>query len=42
MKVSAIGLQFFPGKDAAGNSATGTTWLGGNGKSDPRWLWDLE
>jgi len=42
IKVSAIGLQYFPGKDEAGNTATGATWLGGNGKYDPRWLWDLE
>jgi len=25
-----------------GATATGLTVLGGNGKSDPRWLWDLE
>ena len=41
-KVSTLGLQFFPGKDAAGNSATGTTAFGGNGRHDPRWMWDRE
>lgn len=45
MKVSAIGLQFFPGSTtggyAGGQSATGS-WAGGNGRSDPRWMWDLE
>ena len=42
MRVSAIGLQYFPGRDDAGNMATGVPWLGGNGRYDPRWLWDLE
>ena len=41
-RVSALGLQFFPGKDAGGGTATGTTAFGGNGRHDPRWLWDRE
>jgi prepilin-type N-terminal cleavage/methylation domain-containing protein/prepilin-type processing-associated H-X9-DG protein len=41
-KVSALGLQFFPGKDEKGQSATGSKWLGGNGRFDPRWMWDPE
>ena len=41
-RVSTYGFQFYPGKDANGATATGLTVLGGNGKSDPRWLWDLE
>jgi prepilin-type N-terminal cleavage/methylation domain-containing protein/prepilin-type processing-associated H-X9-DG protein len=42
IKVSSIGLQFFPGKTADGKTATGTAWLGGNGLHDPRWKWDRE
>ena len=42
IKVSLIGLQYFPGKNAAGQTATGVGWLGGNDKYDPRWQWDLE
>lgn len=42
IKVSLIGLQYFPGKTADGRNATGTPWLGGNGLHDPRWLWDRE
>jgi prepilin-type processing-associated H-X9-DG protein len=42
IKVSLIGLQFYPGKDGNGATATGVAWLGGNGKHDPRWMWDLE
>jgi prepilin-type N-terminal cleavage/methylation domain-containing protein/prepilin-type processing-associated H-X9-DG protein len=41
IKASAIGLQYFPGRDGNGNVATGN-WVGGNGRSDPRWLWDLD
>lgn len=41
-RVSTLGLQFFPGKDAGGATATGTTAFGGNGRHDPRWLWDRE
>ncbi|MEO8429804.1 MAG: prepilin-type N-terminal cleavage/methylation domain-containing protein [Verrucomicrobiota bacterium] len=41
-KVSALGLQFFPGKDEKGQTATGSKWLGGNGRFDPRWMWDPE
>ncbi|MGE3309978.1 MAG: prepilin-type N-terminal cleavage/methylation domain-containing protein [Limisphaerales bacterium] len=41
-RVSALGLQFFPGKDEEGRSATGVTWLGGNERYDPRWRWDRE
>lgn len=42
IKVSAIGLQYFPGTDAAGAVATGARNFSGNGRSDPRWMWDLE
>lgn len=42
IKVSLIGLQFYPGKNDAGQAATGVEWLGGNNRYDPRWLWDLE
>ena len=42
VRVGTLGLQFFPGKDPAGQSATGNPLLGGNGKYDSRWLWDLE
>ncbi len=42
IRVSVIGLQFFPGKTADGKSATGSPWLGGNGLYDPRWQWDKE
>lgn len=41
-KVSTLGLQFFPGKDSQGKDATGTGWLGGNDRHDPRWMWDRE
>ena len=41
VKVSSLGFQFFPGRDGNGNIATGDTWLGGNGKWDYRWKWDL-
>ena len=42
LRVSALGFQYFPGKNPAGQSATGNPLLGGNAKYDPRWLWDLE
>jgi prepilin-type N-terminal cleavage/methylation domain-containing protein/prepilin-type processing-associated H-X9-DG protein len=42
IRVSIIGLQYFPGKTADGKSASGTPWLGGNGLYDPRWQWDRE
>ncbi len=41
-KVSTLGLQFYPGKDASDKTATGTVAFGGNGKHDARWLWDRE
>ena len=41
-RVSALGLQFFPGKDDQGRTATGVAWLGGNERYDPRWMWDRE
>jgi hypothetical protein len=37
-----LGFQYYPGKNSAGQSATGNPLLAGNGKYDPRWLWDLE
>ena len=42
VKVSSIGLQYFPGKTSAGERATGALWLGGNGLYDPLWQWDRE
>jgi len=39
IRVSTIGLQFFPGKTPDGKSATGISWLGGNGQYDDRWMW---
>lgn len=41
-KVSTLGLQYFPGKDSEGRPATGSTAFGGNGRHDPRWMWDRE
>lgn len=41
-RVSTIGFQYYPGKDAFGNQATGLPELGGNGRYDPRWMWDPE
>ena len=41
-KVSILGLQYFPGKTLDGRDAQGVEWLGGNGRYDPRWLWDRE
>ena len=42
IKVSLIGLQYFPGKDGNGATATGSKLFNGNGRSDPRWMWDLD
>jgi prepilin-type processing-associated H-X9-DG protein len=39
IRVSAIGLQFYPGVAPNGKSATGMAWLGGNGLYDDRWMW---
>jgi prepilin-type N-terminal cleavage/methylation domain-containing protein len=39
LKVSKIGLQFYPGKTPDGKTATGIPWLGGNGLYDDRWMW---
>ena len=41
-RVSIFGFQYFPGRDPAGATATGIPALGGNGKYDPRWMWDPE
>ena len=38
LPVSTMGLQFMPGV----NGATGNPKWGGNGISDPRWMWDRE
>ncbi len=42
VRVSTFGFQYFPGKDAAGAAATGLPDFNGNGKYDPRWMWDPE
>ena len=43
IKVSKIGFQYFPGVAADGSPARGDAIIGvGNGKYDPRWLWDRE
>lgn len=42
VRVSSLGFQYYPGKDPSGATATGNPLLGGNGRYDPRWLWDLE
>jgi prepilin-type N-terminal cleavage/methylation domain-containing protein/prepilin-type processing-associated H-X9-DG protein len=39
IRVSEIGLQFFPGKTADGQTAWGSSLFGGNGLFDPRWQW---
>lgn len=41
LRVSALGLQFFPGRAAGGQSATGMSWLGGNNLYDDRWMWSF-
>ncbi|MCX6926421.1 MAG: type II secretion system protein [Verrucomicrobia bacterium] len=41
-RVSTYGFQYFPGQTLAGAQATGLPELGGNGKYDPRWMWDPE
>ncbi len=41
-RVSLFGFQYFPGKDPSGAAATGLAAVGGNGKFDPRWMWDAE
>lgn len=39
LKVSRIGLQFYPGRTPDNRVATGIQWLGGNGLYDERWMW---
>jgi prepilin-type N-terminal cleavage/methylation domain-containing protein/prepilin-type processing-associated H-X9-DG protein len=41
-RVSIWGFQYYPGKDPLGNQAWGLPELGGNGRYDPRWMWDPE
>jgi type II secretory pathway pseudopilin PulG len=41
LRVSALGLQYYPGKTSDGKSATGMPWLGGNGLYDERWMWSF-
>jgi len=41
VKVSTLGFQYYPGRAANGQLATGDTWLGFNGLWDERWKWDL-
>lgn len=42
LAVSRMGLQYYPGRDPNNNPATGNPDYGGNGRYDPRWMWDLE
>ncbi len=42
VRVSPFGFQYFPGKDANGQTATGMPLFGGNAKYDARWQWDLQ
>jgi prepilin-type N-terminal cleavage/methylation domain-containing protein/prepilin-type processing-associated H-X9-DG protein len=42
IKVSLLGLQYFPGKGPTGLTATGNPKWSGNGVYDSRWMWDLE
>lgn len=44
IKVSLIGLQYYPGRDLSGRVAYGNPrWTGsGNKIYDPRWMWDTE
>ncbi|MBI3853651.1 MAG: prepilin-type N-terminal cleavage/methylation domain-containing protein [Verrucomicrobia bacterium] len=42
IKVSTLGLQYWPGKTADGRTAWGSEVWGGNGLSDPRWKWDRD
>jgi prepilin-type N-terminal cleavage/methylation domain-containing protein/prepilin-type processing-associated H-X9-DG protein len=44
IKVSLIGLQYYPGKSPSGKTALGNPrWAsGGNNIYDERWMWDLE
>ncbi len=39
IRVSEMGLQFFPGLTADGQTAWGSELFGGNGLYDPRWEW---
>jgi prepilin-type N-terminal cleavage/methylation domain-containing protein len=39
LKVSQIGLQYFPGETENGKTATSLEWLGGNNLFDDRWMW---
>jgi prepilin-type N-terminal cleavage/methylation domain-containing protein/prepilin-type processing-associated H-X9-DG protein len=42
VRVSMLGLQFYPGRGPTGALATGNPLMGGNGIYDERWLWDLQ
>ena len=43
VKVSRIGFHYYPGQTEHGEIAKGDSIIGaGNGKYDPRWLWDRE
>jgi prepilin-type processing-associated H-X9-DG protein len=42
VRVSTLGFQFYPGKASDGGTALGAPEVGGNGKYDPRWMWDTE
>ena len=42
IRVSEMGLQYFPGVTADGKTAWGSELFGGNGLFDPRWQWVTE
>jgi hypothetical protein len=42
MAVSEIGFQYWPGTASDGTVAHGKTPGVGNGKTDPRWMWDAD
>jgi prepilin-type processing-associated H-X9-DG protein len=42
IRLSEMGLQYFPGVTADGKTAWGSSLFGGNGLFDPRWEWVTE
>jgi prepilin-type N-terminal cleavage/methylation domain-containing protein len=41
-RASSFGFQYWPGVASDGTVARGNPKHGGNGKADPRWMWDLQ